>query len=158
MYTTLIHQYQLVLSSREAVFTYLETLKPEDLVKPVASFNNESIGSMLIHVADTYTSWLVNFAMQQNRLLGTSDHYKDLPSIRATFEQVNLIVNDFLHHFTDKLNTSLTLPKRDGVELTLTPLQLFTHVVTHEFHHKGQAVNMSRQLGYIPVDTDVIRS
>jgi uncharacterized damage-inducible protein DinB len=157
MYTTLLHQYQLVLSSREAVFTHLETLGPEDLLKPVASFNNESIGSLMIHTADTYTAWLVNFARQENRASFTPDNYKHLSGIRGTFEQVDLIVNDFLHHFTDTLSAPLTLPKKDGVELTLTPLQLFTHVITHEFHHKGQIMNMSRQLGYIPVDTDVIR-
>lgn len=157
MYTALIHQYQLVLSSREAVFTYLETLKPEHLLKPVTLFNNESIGSLMIHTADTYTSWLVNYAMQENRPYFTKGNYKDLQSIRATYEQVNLMVNDFLHHFTGVLDTPMTLPKKQGIALTLTPLHLFTHVITHEFHHKGQIVNMSRQLGYIPVDTDVLR-
>jgi uncharacterized damage-inducible protein DinB len=157
MYTALLHQYQLVISSREAVFNYLETMKPEDLLKPVASFNNESIGSLMIHSADTYTSWLVNFARQEQRSFSTSDNYKDPASIRATFEQINLMVNDFLNHFKDTLDAPLTLPKKEGMELTLSPLQLFTHVVTHEFHHKGQIMNMSWQLGYIPVDTDVIR-
>ncbi|MGY4539501.1 putative damage-inducible protein DinB [Mucilaginibacter sp. UYNi724] len=158
MYTALLHQYQLVIYSREAVFQYLETLKPEDLLKPVTSFNNESIGSLFIHSADTYTSWLVNYARQEKRPLATEDNYQDMNAIRATFEQVNLIVNDFLHHFTDRLDKPMTLTKMEGMELTTSPLQLFTHVTTHEFHHKGQLMNMSRQLGYIPVDTDVIRS
>lgn len=157
MYTVLIHQYQLVLSSREAVFTYLETLKPEHLFKPVTSFNNESIGSLMIHTADTYTSWLVNYARQENRPYFTKDNYKDLQSIRAAYELVNLMANDFLRHFADTLDTPMTLPKKQGIALTFTPLQLFTHVITHEFHHKGQIMNMSRQLGYIPMDTDMIR-
>ncbi len=38
-----------------------------------------------------------------------------------------------------------------------TPFELFTHVITHEFHHKGQVLSLSRHLGYIPVDTDIIR-
>ncbi|MFI5159066.1 MAG: DinB family protein [Sphingobacteriales bacterium] len=45
----------------------------------------------------------------------------------------------------------------NGSGLTRSPFELFTHVTTHEFHHKGQVVSMSRQLGYTPVDTDVIR-
>ena len=157
MYTALLRQYQLVIYSREAVFAYLETLKPEDLLKPVASFNNESIGSMFIHSADTYTSWLVNYARQEQRPFSTQENYKDVNAIRATFEQINLIVNDFLHHFTDRLDKPMTLTKKEGIDITTSPLQLFTHVTTHEFHHKGQIVNMSRQLGYIPVDTDIIR-
>jgi len=40
-------------------------------------------------------------------------------------------------------------------EVTATPLQLFTHVLTHEFHHKGQIMTMCRILGYTPVETDV---
>jgi uncharacterized damage-inducible protein DinB len=123
----------------------------------ISLLNNESIGSLMIHSADTYVSWLVNFARQEQRPFSTADNYKDQASIRATFEQINLIVNDFLNHFKDVLDAPLTLPKKEGMELTHSPLQLFTHVITHEFHHKGQIMNMSRQLGYIPVDTDVIR-
>ena len=41
--------------------------------------------------------------------------------------------------------------------LKANPFKLFTHVITHEFHHQGQILPMSRQLGYIPVDTDVMR-
>ncbi len=37
------------------------------------------------------------------------------------------------------------------------PLKLFTHVITHEFHHKGQILSLSRHLGYVRVDTDIIR-
>jgi len=32
-----------------------------------------------------------------------------------------------------------------------------THVMTHEFHHKGQIMTMGRMLGYTPPDADVIR-
>ncbi|TKC09723.1 DinB family protein [Pedobacter frigoris] len=34
---------------------------------------------------------------------------------------------------------------------------IFTDVITHEFHHKGQAMTMARLLGHIPPDTDVMR-
>jgi uncharacterized damage-inducible protein DinB len=158
MYKALIHQYQFVISSREAVFAYLETLRQEDLLMRLPSFNNESIGSQMIHNANTYISWLINYARQQQRPFFTQEDHKNLESIRSTFEQVNLSVNDFLHHFTDGLDKPITLLKKEGFNLTTTPLQLFTHVITHEFHHKGQIVNMSRQLGYTPVDTDVIRT
>nr|WP_242021046.1 DinB family protein [Cytobacillus oceanisediminis] len=30
------------------------------------------------------------------------------------------------------------------------------HTVTHEYHHKGQIMAMSRQLGYEPPNTDVL--
>jgi uncharacterized damage-inducible protein DinB len=34
---------------------------------------------------------------------------------------------------------------------------VFSHVITHEFHHKGQSMTMSRMLGHLPPDTDVMR-
>ncbi|MFD0794380.1 DinB family protein [Mucilaginibacter litoreus] len=158
MYTTLLHQYQLVLSSRGAMFDYCETISEAHLMQPLALYDNKNMGGLMIHVADTYLSWLVNFARQQQLPLFELNTYNNMQAIRMVFDQVNLIVNDFLQHFKDELDIPLTLPKRQGIELTLTPLQLFTHVTTHEFHHKGQLANMSRQLGYIPVDTDVIRT
>ncbi|WEK37501.1 MAG: DinB family protein [Candidatus Pseudobacter hemicellulosilyticus] len=39
----------------------------------------------------------------------------------------------------------------------LTTLQLFTPVITQEFHPQGQKLSMNRQLGYTPGDTDMIR-
>ncbi|WP_244950894.1 DinB family protein [Pedobacter suwonensis] len=46
---------------------------------------------------------------------------------------------------------------KNGAILMVNPLQLFTHVITHEFHHKGQIMSLSRHLGYTPVDADIIR-
>ena len=48
--------------------------------------------------------------------------------------------------------------KRFDTPQEFTPLQLFTHTITHEFHHKGQVMSMSRLLGYVPVDADIIRT
>jgi uncharacterized damage-inducible protein DinB len=157
MYTTLLHQYQLVLSARGALLNYCETISKEHLARPVPSFNNDSMGSQMRHVANTYLGWLLNFLQPEQRPYFTGADHKDLPAIRAMFEQVNLVVNDFLQQYKDGINVPLTLPREDGTTSSLTPLELFTHVTTHEFHHKGQIVNMSRQLGYIPVDTDVLR-
>ncbi|MNL32837.1 DinB family protein [compost metagenome] len=44
-----------------------------------------------------------------------------------------------------------------NVKSSAKPLKLFTHVTTHEYHHKGQILSLSRHLGYTPVDTDIIR-
>lgn len=116
------------------------------------------MGSLMRHVANTYLGWLVNFLQQEQRPYFTEDNHKNLAAIRSMFEQVNLVTNDFLLHHKDDITTPIILPREGEAALTLTPMELFTHVITHEFHHKGQLANMSRQLGYIPVDTDVIRN
>ena len=158
MDTTLLLQYQLVLSSRGALLDYCETIRPEHLAQPIPSHNNDSMGRLMRHVANTYLGWLLIFLQQEQRPYFTEDNHKNLHDIRSMFEQVNLVVNNFLLQYKDDINVPLNLPRDGETSLTLTPLELFTHVITHEYHHKGQLVNMSRQLGYIPVDTDVIRT
>ncbi len=155
--STLLQQYRLVQSSREALFNYCEHISPEHFGQKVSSFNNENMAGMMAHVAATYVSWLANFAQQEQRPYFTAEDCRNLQAAKVMFGEVDLIVAGFLQKFKDSLELPLILPKREGSELSLSPLMLFTHVITHEFHHKGQIVNMSRQLGYTPVDTDIIR-
>ncbi|OOQ60876.1 DinB family protein [Mucilaginibacter pedocola] len=157
MYTTLLHQYQLTLSSRNALFDYCETVKPEDLLKPLATINNESMASLLLHVANCYVFWLANSVMQEKHAYFKGDEHLDLTAVRNVYGQVDLLMNEFLNHFKDSLDVPLLITRPDGSQLTRSPFEIFTHAITHEFHHKGQVVNMSRQLGYTPVDTDVVR-
>jgi uncharacterized damage-inducible protein DinB len=157
MYTTLLHQYQLVLSARNALFDYCETVKTEDLLTPLASFNNESMITQLMHVANCYLFWLSKSMLQQQRPYFKNEDHRNLAAVRSAYGQVDLLMNEFLHHFTDTLEQQMLITRPDGSQLTRSPFEIFTHVITHEFHHKGQVVNMSRQLGYVPVDTDVVR-
>lgn len=45
----------------------------------------------------------------------------------------------------------------NGQQKNASILKLFTHVITHEFHHKGQIISLKRHLGYIPAVTDILR-
>jgi uncharacterized damage-inducible protein DinB len=158
MHTLLLHQYQLVLGARGALLTYCEQINSNQLLQPIPGFNNSSIQSLMVHVANTYIYWLVIVGQQNQRPYFNEADIKDITALRQMFEQVDVAVNDFLTLFKDTMEIPADhkLPNKD-ILLTLTPLQLFTHALTHEFHHKGQILNMSRQLGYIPADTDVIR-
>ena len=62
----------------------------------------------------------------------------------------------FLDHFDQRYDQPVEgeLASR---HFSATPLELFTHVLTHEFHHKGQILVLGRAWGYEPVDTDVLR-
>jgi uncharacterized damage-inducible protein DinB len=44
-----------------------------------------------------------------------------------------------------------------GSKIKLTALELITHVITHEFHHKGQVMTMARLSGFTPPDADILR-
>jgi len=113
---------------------------------------------MLVHNINTYISWIDNFGLDRSRTFYKNADINSLDEIKQLFEQADLIVNDFLTIYSDNyLKSQTKYIARKGIKLTLSPLQLFTHVITHEFHHKGQMLTMSRLLGYIPADTDAIR-
>lgn len=157
MQQILLQQYRLVLSARSALFDYCQIIKPEDLLRPLPSFNNASILSQLMHVANCYLFWLSKSAMQQPRPFFNNEEHKDIASVIQVFGQIDLLMNEFLHYFADSLEQQRLITRPDGSQLTRSPFEIFTHVITHEFHHKGQVVSMSRQLDYTPVDTDVVR-
>jgi len=150
-------QYDLVKGARGALFAYCATTG-EDFFKPVQTFNNNSIRDLLVHIINTYISWLDNFGLDGSRAFHNNEDAQTLYQIKTMFDEVDLMVNDLLEKYSDNYQSSVTKHiERKGITLTLSPLQLFTHVITHEFHHKGQILTMSRLLGYTPVDTDIIR-
>jgi len=151
-------QYELVKGSRQALFTYFETMNDDDLFKQIPEFNNSSIRDLLVHNVNTYIGWVEYFGLDGSRTFYSYADINSLNDIKQLFEQVDLFVDDFLLKYSDDYLTSQTkYVARKGMTLRLSPLQLFTHVITHEFHHKGQMLTMSRMLGYIPADTDAIR-
>ncbi|GAB3837511.1 DinB family protein [Hymenobacter jeollabukensis] len=159
MHAILRDQYALVQSARGALLDYCATLAPADFVVPLPAFNDGNIRDLLVHTANTYRHWLGVVARQHPRTYFDVAAVPDVAAVRACFALVDQLMLDFLAHAAGREQQAelLAVPGRPA-PLPLTPLQLFTHVITHEFHHKGQVLSMSRQLGYVPVDTDVIRT
>jgi uncharacterized damage-inducible protein DinB len=154
----LLAQYELVKGARGALFSYCATTG-EDFVKPVLTFNNNSIRDLLVHIANTYISWIDNFGLDGTRTFYSNDEVETLYKVKTIMDEIDRIANNFLEKYNEDYLSPMTKHiARKGITLTLSPLQLFTHVITHEFHHKGQILTMSRLLGYTPVDTDVIRT
>ncbi|TGD78818.1 DinB family protein [Hymenobacter wooponensis] len=152
-------QYALVRSAREVLLDYCATLAPADFTMPIPGFNHSSMRDLLVHAAATYQHWLVNVALGQSRPYPNAAAVPHVAAVGQLFAQTDELVADYLEHFRDQWQTELSwrVPRR-AEPVLLTPLALFTHVLTHEFHHKGQVLSMSRQLGYTPVDTDVVRT
>ncbi|HWD89313.1 MAG TPA: DinB family protein [Mucilaginibacter sp.] len=151
-------QYEEIKGARGALLNYCETMKPEELYQPISAFNNSSIADLLVHNVNTYISWINNFGLDRSDSFYKTEDIKSLDEVRALFEKVNIFMAEFLEKYQSNFEEPFTaMIKHRGFSMTLSPLQLYTHVITHEFHHKGQMLTMSRILGYIPVDTDAIR-
>jgi uncharacterized damage-inducible protein DinB len=157
-YQLLKAQYQSIKSARHVLFDYCKSMAKDDLLKDIDTFNETSIGRLLMHIANCYIHWLIMFAQETDVDHKRNEQVTSFTEIEDAFQHVDKIVEEFLTTHQDGFELTLT-KKRPNLDLylTVTPLQLFTHVTTHEFHHKGQILTMSRILGYIPVDTDTIR-
>jgi uncharacterized damage-inducible protein DinB len=156
MKNLLEYQYELVKNSRKILLEYCNTIKPDDLLKDVEGFGRGSIRNLLVHIINTYHYWLEGFGLKRNKPFLEYESIKSINEIRDKFNDTNLLVTEFLDKFCDDLEIKIKGEFRNGERL-LTPVELFTHAITHEYHHKGQILSMSRHLGYTPVDTDVIQ-
>jgi len=149
-------QYELLQGARGVLLDYCETLAPEDFTLELKDFGRGSIRNLLVHTVNTYRYWLEMFARNQPVAFTEPDAVWEATEARRLFAHADAAVGAFLRHFREAYDTPLTGRLR-GQTVTATPTALFTHVVTHEFHHKGQVLSMSRHLGYLPPDTDVLR-
>lgn len=156
--SVLLLQYNLVKERRETLFSYCEGITQEHFLFDHQSFGDRSIHYLFIHIANTYTFWIGHFPKITLNEFAGADGYKTVKEIRALYQSIDVLVEKFLETFDPMLEQPITnkISSRD-MEVAITPLQLFTHVITHEYHHKGQILSMSRQLGYTPIDTDIIR-
>ncbi len=150
-------QYELVRSSREVLFGYCETIASKDFINEHSAFGRGgSIRNLLVHIANTYEYWIVNHALKKDVVFTLYTAIQTMEEIRTLFEAIDSSVFDFSSRYEPSKLDPLHL-EVNGIEKDTTAFELFTHVITHEFHHKGQILSLSRHLGYTPVDTDVMR-
>ncbi len=151
-------QYTFLQGSRQALLNFVENQVGPDLNTPIAAFDGRTIRYLLVHIGGCYHHWLEKFAVKRDYEKLNEEDFETIASIRAMFDGVNKTMTQFLTDFAEKLNDPIIrtlLPEQRKV--SATALEIFTHVVTHEFHHKGQILTMCRLLGYPPPDTDIIR-
>jgi uncharacterized damage-inducible protein DinB len=154
----LFHQYTLIREGRKPFFQYCNSLKPQHFTYELESFGGRSIRHLLIHMVNTYHFWLGHFAGLKKTPFVKPEDYVSIEQVEKLFLETDSLVELFLQSHQPDFEKPLinTVPMRD-FKLEVMPLQLFTHLITHEYHHKGQILSMSRQLGYTPIDTDLIR-
>ncbi|HMI03855.1 MAG TPA: DinB family protein [Pedobacter sp.] len=151
------NQYDLIKGSRAAVFRFLEKEVKNDVFIPVAAFNNNTIAATLVHIVNTYLSWAGNFAMKMDRTFYNEQGFSSLTEVKKLFEDADRIIEQFLDKFAEEYEQLVANYKSGNRYVEATILAVFTHMTTHEFHHKGQIMSMCRLLGHTPPDTDIIR-
>jgi uncharacterized damage-inducible protein DinB len=150
-------QYGLAQGSRNTLFEYCKGIKQEDLLAGNTSFGRGgSIRNLLVHIANTYEFWIGRTALKKEFEFTPYDSVNSMDEVATVFKSVDLLVYEFLARLErgDLAEVPYLIGGTGG---SAAPFTIFSHVITHEFHHKGQILSMSRHLGYIPVDTDIMR-
>jgi uncharacterized damage-inducible protein DinB len=149
-------QYDLVKQSREVLLQYCGTIAARDFCAGNSTFGRGSIRNLLVHVANTYEYWLGNQALRKDSLSTPYSLVRNVEESRQMFQKIDALVAEFIQAFAEDCLSEFDVYINDRA-MQASPLKLFTHVITHEYHHKGQVLSLSRHLGYIPVDTDIMR-
>jgi uncharacterized damage-inducible protein DinB len=136
--------YGLVRRTRSGVFDWLETLPTDVVVEERPDFAFGSIGSIYAHVADCYHWWVGTAGLGYDRL---EVQEQGVPALRKAFDRVDAVVAEALAKFTH-LDEPLPWTSPEGYQEVLSRRWLILHPITHEFHHKGQALALARVLGH----------
>jgi uncharacterized damage-inducible protein DinB len=150
------HQYEFIKSSRRVLFEYCKTLSDQHFLIENSTFGRGSIRNLLVHIGNTYEFWIGRESLKKSIKFTEYNSVKDVMEAEDFFTGVDLLLEEFINVYYEKYMIDIEI-EIQGKVILASPLKLFTHVITHEFHHKGQILSLSRHLGYVPVDTDIIR-
>jgi uncharacterized damage-inducible protein DinB len=156
MIETIQSQYREVLGARAVLFAYCASISNAHFIAENSSIGRGSIRNLLAHIASTYQYWLGAQAMGRDIAFAPYHTFRNMDDIEKLFTDVDLLVAEYFD-FLRRRGTHDFILELEKANVQAAPLKLFTHVITHEFHHKGQILSLSRHLGYTPVDTDVMR-
>ncbi|WP_123043838.1 DinB family protein [Cohnella candidum] len=157
MLEILQQQYDWIRAVRENLFAFMEEIPPEKLHQTIPEFGRGSIIRTHAHVGDSYRFWLGSFAFRkinEHKDIFVDEH-ADVRFVRDRFAEVDEMVLRFLNEYRDRWSEPIVQDESwQGYPKAPTPMLLFTHTMTHEFHHKGQIVSMARHLGCPPPADD----
>ena len=115
-----------------------------------------SIRNLLVHIANTYEFWIAKHGLNKDVVFTNYHSQKSIQDIIVLFDTIDNFMYEFIA-LLEKQGDKQIQYEINGIKNTATLFKLFSHVITHEFHHKGQILSLSRHLGYTPVDTDIMR-
>lgn len=148
--------YDLARRTRAGVLDWLESLPPNIFTFEHNDFAYGSLGAIYAHVAETYLWWVGTVGLGRAELAELS--ISDVDALRQAFNRVDVTLSEALDTFS-ALDEPFDWTSPTGKTSSLTRRWLILHPITHEFHHKGQALALARVLGYPhpgKPDTDLV--
>jgi uncharacterized damage-inducible protein DinB len=157
MYAFAKEQYDFVRESRAVLLEYCRTMADNDFIKTNPSFGRGgSIRNLLVHIATTYQFWIGKCALERDMVFTAYESIQNMSAVMDLFKSIDFLMSDFIELLQKPEQKKISY-KINGAVKAEAPFKLFSHVITHEFHHKGQILTLSRHWGYTPIDTDIMR-
>jgi uncharacterized damage-inducible protein DinB len=153
----LASMYGWVVQTRAVLQGFLAKVPWDTLSREVPTLGHGSVRNLLVHTAGVYRWWLDGIVKGLEMPQMEGSQYRSLAAVQAEFAGIDRLVRKFLRDHDGSIDTPRRYPVPwEEKPISATPRWLFTHAVTHEFHHKGQIVTITRQLGYPPIETDLV--
>lgn len=149
-------QYEYVKSSRRVLLEFCKTMSEMDFLSENNNFGRGSVRNLLVHIGNIYELWIGKNSLNKNIKFRDFNCVKNAKEAEDFFSDIDLLLEEFLSVYSENYMIDIESNISDKI-IVATPLKMFTHVITHEFHHKGQILSLSRHLGYLPIDTDIVR-
>ncbi len=117
-----------------------------------------SVRDTLAHILNAEWLWLKRWQGESPRAGLPATDFPTVDSVRDGFARVEADRRRFLSAVPEaSLAEPFTYHDLQGVERQLTLVAALQHVVNHGTYHRGQVTTMLRQLGAVPVSTDLSR-
>jgi len=156
---SLLAQHKWTQNSLDILFDHCAGFSDEQLQQEHAGFGFPSLYSQLAHILQCENYWLWNLTGRpavSDADLQEAGTFAGLVALRPA---INAATRAFIESASEEmLNTERVFEGDDNeLPVTCSPAYVILHVLTHAYHHKGQAVAQCRLLGRPVPDTDMVR-
>ena len=133
----------------------LQSMKSEDFEKNLHS-SHGGIKGTLLHMVNAAGIWTNRLVGKPTVPLKESD-MKTLSDFKAKWDEFDGMLSEILEQATDEnLDAKFDYQDSQGNKYTQPRLWALNQLFNHFTYHRGQIVVMQRQMGYTPVNTDMI--
>lgn len=134
----------------------LAPLTPEQFVAPVAG-SYRSIRNTLVHTMSAEWGWLERCGGPARGERLKPEQHPTIESLTKGWAQVERYMRGFLSELGDAaLERRITFAIGGGPSQEMALGDLLQHAALHAVHHRGQASQLARELGFAPGDIDFL--
>ncbi|MEO7795141.1 MAG: DinB family protein [Thermoanaerobaculia bacterium] len=139
-----------------AVLSELGNTRPEDLTRETGTSFGSMLGTMA-HILGSEQLWLSRFLGIPLGHVPSVEDFPTLDALKAAYEDFWPQLEFFLASLAEEqMDQDFSWTNLAGESHSAPFRQVLLHFVNHATYHRGQVVNLLRQLGYIPPHTDLV--